>query len=633
MSCSAVAVCSGSSYAAEPDPPQDATQASPQPLFVHLSLEELGNIQVSSVSKKKERLADTAASIYVITDEAIRRSGARSIPEALALAPNLLVAQINANQYAISARGFNSSTANKLLVMIDGRTVYTPLYSGVFWDAQDVVLLDVARIEVLSGSGGSLWGANAVNGVINIITKRATETMDDLLNVSVGNTGQIAAFHHGAAFNDNGGAYRVYAKLAQGRHTVRANGAPVPDGWDRAQLGFRSDWHRGANELTLQGDTYRGTSEQQLPGQATISGSNVLVRWSQLAPDGSGFRLQTYLDHASRDAPGLFSDKLTTLDLDLQYSFAETEGRSLIWGAGYRVSDDEVGNSASLAFLPARRKLHNANLFVQHEQNLSPELRFTAGAKLESNHYTGLEFLPNLKLAWKPAEDRLIWASWSRAVRAPSRIDSEIYIPGKPPYQLAGGSGFRSEIANTLELGMRARHTENLSTTLVGFHSKYDHLRSLDKLASGVYVIGNRISGTVQGLEASMAYQVSRSWSISANALFLHESFCGPSLAQSRPGNDPKLQYSLSTKWDLNERMQADLSLRHMDSLAYPFVPAANLLDARYGWRILNNLELSISGKNLLNARYQAFASGSSNVTVNPILLERSYKLSIMLRF
>lgn len=647
--CSAAAVFAGSAsatgYADEADPPPSTAA---KPLFVHLSLEELGNIQVSSVSKKKERLADTAASIYVITEEAIRRSGARSIPEALALAPNLLVAQIDASQFAISARGFNSKTANKLLVMIDGRTVYTPLYSGVAWDAQDVMLLDVARIEVLSGSGGSLWGSNAVNGVINIITKRATETKDDLLNVSVGNTGQVAAFHHGAAFNHdaasgganaganggaNGGAYRVYVKLAQGRHTIRANGAAVPDGWDRAQLGFRSDWHSGASELTVQGDTYRGTSEQQLPGQVSFSGSNVLARWSRLSPDGSGLRLQTYLDHTSRDTPGIFSEKLSTLDLDLQYVLPETESKSMIFGGGYRISDDAVGNTAALAFLPARRKLHSANVFVQHERELSPALRLTAGAKLESNHYTGLEFLPNLKLAWKLAADQLIWASWSRAVRAPSRIDSEIYIPGKPPYQLAGGTDFRSEIANTLELGLRARPAENLSTSLVAFHSKYDHLRSLDQLASGVFVIGNGISGTVQGLEASMAYQASRSWSISASALTLHESFSGPSLAQSRPGNDPKLQWALSSKWDINERMQADLSLRHVDSLAYPFVPAANLVDARYGWRIRNNLELSISGRNLLNARYQAFASSGANPTVNPIQLERSYKLSIMLRF
>lgn len=601
-----------------------------QELFVHLSLEELGNIQVTSVSKKEERLAEAAASIYVISEEAIRRSGARSLPEALALAPNLQVAQINAYQYAISARGFNSNTANKLLVMIDGRAIYTPLYSGVFWDVQDVSLPDIERIEVVSGPGGTLWGANAINGVINIISKRASQTTGELFHVDTGNAGSVVAFRHGATFTE--GAYRVYAKLAQGRHTVRADGAAVADAWDRAQLGFRSDWRSGASELTLQGDSYRGSNEQLAGGLSRTSGSNLLALWRRLAPDGSGFRVQTYLDHTSRDAPGVFSEKLSTLDFDLQYLKPEADGKQWIWGFGYRVSDDNVGNTAVLAFLPARRKLHWANLFVQQERTVLPGVKLTVGAKLESNHYSGVEFLPNLKLAWKPAEDRLLWASVSRAVRAPSRIDAEIFIPGKPPYQLAGGPDFRSELANTLELGMRAQ-LGNLTTTLVGFHSEYDQLRSVDKLASGVLVLGNQIKGRVNGLEASLTYQATKTWSVSASTLMLNESFNGPNLAQSSPGNDPKSQWTLVSKWDISQSMQADLLIRHVGSLPSPLVPATTTVDARYGWSISKNLELAVAARNLFDARQQAFASGSSSPIVNPIQLERAINISMTVKF
>lgn len=602
-------------------------------MFVHLSLEELGNIHITSVSKKEERLADAAASIYVITDEDIRRSGARSLPEVLALAPNLLVAQINASQYAISARGFNSSTANKLLVMIDGRTVYTPLYSGVFWDAQDLLLLDIQRIEVISGPGGTLWGANAVNGVINVITKRSADTQGDLVHGISGNAGSSLSFRHGGSLDDHRGAYRVYGQLGQGSHTVRADGQVVPDAWERAQFGFRSDWHMDQNDFTVQGDAYHGTAEQVAPGRQRDSGANLLARWNHLMADGSTLRVQTYLDHAARDIPGTVKEKLNTLDLDVQYLMPETDGKQWIWGGGYRVSDDDVGNTDMLAFLPAQRRLHWANLFVQQERTLTPDLKLTIGSKLESNHYTGLEFLPNLKLAWKPGAYHFFWASLSRAVRAPARIDAEIFIPGKPPYQLAGGPGFRSEIANTLELGMRAQLGQKISYSLVGFHSEYDHLRSLDKMGNGVFILDNRISGRMDGLEATFSYRATPSWLMTASALMLNESFHGPFLALSSPGNDPKRQWTITSKWDINASMQADVSLRNVSQLSLPAVAAYTSVDARYGWRISKNIELAVSGKNIFEPRHQAFVSGQSNQIINPIQIERSFNVAMTARF
>lgn len=323
---------SSQSYSAEPI--SDA--------LYDLSLEELGNIHVTLVTKKKQRLVDAEASIYVITEDAIRRSGARTLPEALRLAPNLQVAQIKANQYAISARGFNASTANKLLVMIDGRAVYTPLYSGVFWDAQDVMLQDVAQIEIISGPGGTLWGANAVNGVINILTKAATETVGNLVHTTSSNKERGIAMRHGESFDNNSGGYRVYVKFDQWAHSIRASGIAEPDAWYRSQAGFRSDWSDERNELKLLGNTYRNSVDQLRPQQETNSGTNLLARWNRKFVDGSKLRVRTYIDHSAHDTPGVYSEKLDVMDLDLQHSLPETETGQLILGGGYRVADSTL---------------------------------------------------------------------------------------------------------------------------------------------------------------------------------------------------------------------------------------------------------------------------------------------------
>lgn len=601
--------------------------------FLNLSLEELGNVQVTSVSRKEERLADAAASIQVITADAIRQAGARSVPEALRLAPNLQVAQISANQYAISARGFNSSTANKLLVMIDGRTVYTPLYSGVFWDVQDVLLQDVDRIEVISGPGGTLWGANAVNGVINIITKQANATVGDLVHASGGGSGYGLALRHGGAFSDSSAAYRVYAKLDHGRHSTRANGVAVPDAWDNRQMGFRTDWHAGQSDLTVQGDIYESATDQAIPDRQQSTGSNLLARWNNRLADGSELRVQTYWDRTTRKIPGSLGDKLDTLDIDIQHALPETGGDQLIWGGGYRVAYDRFSNTAAILFLPGERKLHWANLFAQQEWALQPGLRLTVGGKLESNSYSGTEFLPNLKLAWKPAVDKLLWAGASRAVRAPSRIDRDFYIkgfPGGAPFLLAGGPDFRSEIANTVELGWRAQSGTSLSYSVVAFHSKYTGLRSLDLLPSGVYVIGNQIRGRMDGVEASARYQATPSWSLDANAVLLHGRFNGPALAVSLPGNDPRSQWSMASRWSIRENHHVYVAVRHVGRLPSPAVPAYTAVDARYGWRVSKAVELAVTGRNLLERRHQEFSSGTGQ---SPLQIERTIDVSVTMSF
>src|SRR5881392_3479595 len=284
-----------------------------------LSIEELGNIQITSVSKHTERLSDAPAAIFVITGDDIRRSGATRLPEALRLAPNLEVARVSASSYAISARGFNNTVANKLLVLIDGRTVYTPLFSGVFWDAQDTLLEDVDRIEVISGPGTTLWGANAVNGVINVITRRAAETQGALLVAGAGNLERGAAARQGGKLGADG-AFRVYGKISDRDQTSRADGTSAHDSWDSGQVGFRADWGTAAGAFTLQGDAYRGTIDQAAAGDIRISGGNLLGRWARQLSGGDRVQAQAYFDNTGREIPGTFEERLNIFDVEFQHA-------------------------------------------------------------------------------------------------------------------------------------------------------------------------------------------------------------------------------------------------------------------------------------------------------------------------
>src|SRR5713101_4322027 len=383
-----------------------------------LSLEELANLEITSVSRRAERLSDAPASIFVITGDDIRRSGATSLPEALRLAPNLEVARVDSRQYSISARGFNNTIANKLLVLIDGRTVYTPLFSGVFWDAQDTLLEDVDRIEVISGPGATLWGANAVNGVINVITRRATETQGTLLVAGAGNLERGVAARQGVKLGADG-AFRVYGKISDRDPTSRADGTSVQDSWNSGQAGFRADWGTAAGAFTLQGDAYRGTIDQAAPGDIRISGGNVLARWARQLSGGDRVQVQAYFDNTDREIPGTFAERLNIFDVEFQHGLHVGQQHSVIWGGGHRRADDHVSNTAAIAFLPADRNLRWGNLFAQDEIALrGDQLRLTLGTKAQSNPYTGTEFLPSARIAWKPDASRLVWSALSRAVRA-----------------------------------------------------------------------------------------------------------------------------------------------------------------------------------------------------------------------
>lgn len=369
--------------------------------LAELTVEQLSQITVMSVARRAQPLSNAATAIFVITGEDIRRSGATTLPEALRLAPNLHVARADANQYAISARGFNNVLANKLLVMIDGRTVYSPLFSGVFWEAQQVMLEDVQRIEVISGPGTTLWGANAVNGVINVITKPAGETQGGLAATGMGNREHGHSVRWGGRLGDRG-HYRVYGTYARRDATRFANGDPVDDGSDNGQVGFRADLGGSRHQFTISGDAYRNDIDQTFGGSRDLAGANLLARWQRSLEDGSALRVQVYYDRVERHQPGAIREKLDTWEIDTQYGFRLATRHQMLLGMGYRYIQDELQNlGPGLAFKPASRHLHRSHLFVQDEIALAPRVDLTLGLKFEHNDYTHWEVLPNARVSWR----------------------------------------------------------------------------------------------------------------------------------------------------------------------------------------------------------------------------------------
>ena len=578
-----------------------------------LSIEELGNIQITSVSRHAERLSDAAASIFVITGEDIRRSGATRLAEALRLAPNLEVARVSASSYAISARGFNSTVANKLLVLIDGRTVYTPLFSGVFWDAQDVMLEDVERIEVISGPGATLWGANAVNGVINVITRRASDTQGAFAYAQGGNLERGAGARYGDA--EGNVSYRAYGRVFDIFNTSTANGTTQSDAWSKAQAGFRADWGTAANGFTLQGDGYRGSLDQVSDQNSHISGANLLGRWNRDLAAWGSLQVQAYVDQTERDIPGVFAEHLNIFDFEFQHGLKALAGHRLSWGGGYRYGYDHVTNGAVLAFLPAYQRMRWANVFAQDEIALLHNLQLTLGSKFENNYYTGTEHLPSARLAWKPQPQRLIWGAVSRALRAPSRIDRDFFVTAGPA-QFAGGPDFASEVVKVFELGYRDQPLPQAAYSISVFHNIYDKLRSVEPVSPPTSVLGNKMEGTGDGLEAWGSYQAARNWRVNAGAFFLRQRLrFKPDSGDtnvSAAGNDPAHQWLLRSSFDLPNRTQLDVAVRRVGALPNPSVPAYTAVDVRYAWQLLRELEVALIGQNLFASSHAEFGNAAT---------------------
>ncbi len=605
-----------------------------------MSLEELMNIEIMSVSRHPEKLKEAASAVQIITQKDIRGSGAKTLPEALRLAPNLQVAQVNSSQWAISARGFNNVLANKLLVLIDGRTVYTPLYAGVFWDVQNLVLEDVERIEVISGPGGTLWGANAVNGVVNIITKNSKDTKGMFAEAAVG-TGFpfLGSLRYGDQFSDKL-SYRVYVTGFKMGNTVLVNGAKAGDEWPMAQGGYRLDWEATKKDrFTLQSNIYSGKPNPDA-GDTVVAakGDNMVARWNRMVSEKSDFQLQAYYDHTLRDFGNGFTEDLKTYDVDWQHRY-QWNRQELTYGLGLRLMDHKVTNLPLFAFLPDKKTLSLYNVFVQDEITLVEEkLRLTVGSKIEHNSYTGFEYQPNGRLAWTATKRQTIWAAVSRAVRTPSRIDRDFYLNFAPAFPVFLPGNFMSEKLVAYELGWRTQPHEKLSISLSSFLNFYDNVRSAEPgpppLTPFPITIANGVKGKTYGIELAATNQLASWWSLRAGYTFLKKELSIKPGSQDLNGataesDDPEHQFLVQSNMELPSGIELGTIVRYVDKLPKPYVSGYMGLDLRIGWKLGKVLELDIVGHDLLDSRHPEFIPSSPS----PRELERSVYGKILCRF
>ena len=612
-----------------------ADEASPADLS-GLSIEDLTKLEVSSVSKVAEPLSDAPAAIYVITHDDIARSGATSIPEMLRLAPNLEVAQFTADTYAISARGFNGTLANKLLVLIDGRSVYTPLYGGVYWDTQQVLPEDIYRIEVISGPGGTLWGANAVNGVINIITRKSSDTQGGFASAAVGNRNGDGAIQYGGKIGSDA-AYRVYGTGFYVRDSQTSSGTDALDGWHKYQTGFRVDWNPSGDEVTVQGDAYQGREEQLTAPNQLLTGHNLLARWNHRLDGGSALQLQAYYDDTRRftdDGGGGFV--LRTYDVDVQHSFSPNKWNHVVWGGGDRVNDFSITNISAIQFIPSKRTMNLGNIFVEDTIAVTDAFKVIPGIKVEWEPYTGVEMLPSIRAAWKFTDTNLLWAAISRAVRSPTPYDRDVNLFLGATKFITGSADFKSEQLTAYELGYRTQPTPQISLSVSAFDNVYDDLRSIEVSPSGTILPlhwGNLMEGNVYGIEAWANYRINDWWRLSAGFNLQHEhlkfKFGSSQLGGTQQaGNDPNHQISLRSSMNLRKDVALDIYLREVGKLHNPEVSSYTQLNMRVAWDVTPALQLAVSGFNLLRSRHLEF--------VNPPTadyVERSFLASAQLRF
>jgi iron complex outermembrane receptor protein len=581
--------------------PDTAAQAVTE--LAELSIEELAQIEVRSASKQAEPLSGAPTSIFVLTGDDISRSAATSLPEALRLAPNLQVQRLDGRLYAVTARGFNGyETSNKLLVLIDGRSVYTPLQSGVFWELHQPLLEDIGQIEVISGPGGTLFGPNAVNGVINIASKPAHQTLGGLARATYGGNERTAALRYGTTVGETG-AVRVYAHGFDREDLPDGLGPDQDDHFKGWQAGFRSDWGAGDNRFTFQGDIFRN----QLDTGAGDGnrGHNLLARWNRQLGEASSFQVQGYYDDFRRRFT-LVTDSLETFDVEAQYN-ARSGRHDLVLGAGTRTTRDAfINNLNGFVLDPERRRLWVFNVFAQDRFALSPKLDLIAGLKLERSSFSGVQFLPNLRVAWRPGEHSLLWGSVSRAVRTPSRIDRQlVFLP-----ILAQADDFQSEKLIAFEAGYRGQPTSSTSLSVSVFYNLYDDIRTTEFIGNPLPIsLRNSLKGSTYGVEAWAIHQLTGWWRASLGGIALRKDFRVKNGAvdiasRASLGADPDVQIIGRSQMDLPGRLQLDLEMRGMDDLNDSDVGGYVEAEAKLNWHATDRLDFYVAGNNLLHARH-----------------------------
>ena len=641
-----------------------------------ITLEDLMNLQVTSVSKRAQKLADAAAAIFVITQDDIRRSGATSIPEALRMVPGLEVARIDENKWAIGSRGFNGRFDNKLLVLIDGRSVYTPLFSGVYWNVQDVMLEDVDRIEVIRGPGATLWGANAVDGVINIITKPAKLTQGGIVTAEVGTEERTAeSARYGGKVGDNV-YYRAYSKYSRWEPSVGATGADAHDGWHTLRGGFRVDSTPSRTDsLTIQGDLYHSNYGETLTvpsltapyastfsNNGTYGGGNILGHWNH-AFARSSTSLQMYYDNANIADNSLFTNHEAVYDIDFQHDLHVGESQEFVWGLGYRSIRDSNGSSPTVSLQPSHSSLNQVSAFLQDEVILfDRRLRVTFGSKFEHNDFTGFEVEPNVRFVGILSKNQSVWAAISRAVRTPAlteeglRLNEAVIPPGTPPFNsplpvveaIFGSSQFKSEDLLAYEVGYRVQATSTFSADIATFYNHYTNLRSAEPGTPFVegsptpsnvvlpFVAGNKMGGGTYGAELFADWRVVPKWRLLGSYSFLQMNIrknndsLDPT-PDNPDGASPRHQWYVRSSLDLPKHLEQDLTLRYVDQLPSLNIPSYYSLDAHFGWRPVAHLVLSVGGQNLLNDQHVEFIPEFINTL--PTKVRRTFSGSITWRF
>jgi iron complex outermembrane receptor protein len=625
--------------------------------YLDLDITQLMNITVTSVAKKEQPLADAAAAVFVITQEDIRRSGVNSIPDALAMAPGLQVAKISASKWSVSSRGFAGFISNKLLVLIDGRSVYSPAYSGIFWDVQNTLIEDVERIEVIRGPGGTLWGANAVNGIINIITKNAADTVGGLVRATAGNQETfLGGTRYGAKLGEAtyGRVYVFYDNHAS--NSLVGSGADAEDDWQAAQTGFRMDGRPGGGgEWTFQGDLYKNTGDQvfdplwisQPPFRVTQldeldnKGGNLLGRYLRAIGPDSSLTFQAYYDNNSRD-DAVFDWTFNTVDLDLQYETMWGQRQDVIMGAAYRFTSGDVDEDFQV-YLPDRDdNLYSA--FLQDEINLVRDTMWlTLGGKYEHNDYTGDEWQPSAKILWKPADEHSLWTSVARAVRTPSMAEQYgritmgvIPTPAGPGLvSITGYPEFDSEILYAYEAGYRWQALDNLSFDLALFYNDYDDIYTLQQKPSFAgydFEFVNALAGTGQGVELAADWKATQRLSFVFTYSYLDLDISPEAGARQEVGSllfdesSPQNQASIRSSLTMAEGWQLNIWWRYTDPikglnraslLSTPVeVDSSNLIDINLIWAPCKDLEIMLAVQNLTNdGTFQYFSEYSVPAT------------------
>ncbi len=631
--------------------------------FTKFSLEELKNVEIISASKKPEIVADVAAAVYVITQEQIRRSGATSIPEALRLAPGVHVARISATEWAINIRGLNNQFAENLLVLMDGRSVYTHVFSGVFWDVQDTVMEDIERIEVIRGPGAALWGANAVNGVINIITKNAKETKGGQAVALAGSEEQLASLRYGGTLGRQT-HYRAYGKFFNrgelgtvGGSSADTDGNPQSsDDWRSGRAGFRLDVApennlptAGSNAFALQGEAYSNRYDKEFERRSILFptapsgqdrqrddsealGFHLLGRWKHTLSKDSETALQFYFDHAEKDYDPA-SGTVNTADLDFQHRLNVAQYHDIVWGLQYRFISDDFRNSPNFTMDPQDLNQNLWSAFIQDQIRLAPDLlTLTLGSKFEHNEFTGLEIQPSLRLMYTPYQRLSLWAAVSRAVRIPSRLElhgrtsDQLLLPAVQPdgpvvVNTQGNADLDSEKLIAYELGLRLNPARSLWFDVALFYNDYDELINLEQISAappnGPYDLAyaNNATGRAYGMEVAADWQVMLNWILGASYTYLNTQIdknliVDPNIAEIvSQGSNPHHLFTIRSNLDVTPQIDFDIWLRFVGSLPERDIDRYTVVDARLAWRPFTKLELSLVGQNLLEEGHAEFST------------------------